>query len=1156
MFSRLSPRPLRACLLATASILLAAPAGAALAQAPTAQRQGAIEFDIPAQPLRRSLQRFAEQSRIQVGYAKGVRPDARGAAVKGAHTPAQALSQLLAGTGLDYRFTSATTVIIDKAPDAAGAVQLGALRVEGANGSAGDGSASGVQGIGEGGEGAGGDAVQEAAVYRGAGTSAYISQEKIERFRGSSTGDFLSGVPGVLNAENRNSGALDVNIRGMQGQGRVPVVIDGAMQESTVYRGYAGMAGRTYLDPALIGGVTIEKGPSAAADGTGATGGLLRARTLSAGDIVAPGGSWGLVVRGGLSGNNGKPPTKVTVGGSEPAVRKFDRPDTFDLNGRNASIAGAYRTERYDLVAAYATRKNGNYYSGSQGISPDAWKGGANRFSYEEQVINSSQDNTSYLLRGVFRPTTAHTIDLSYMRYETKFGEMKPSQLMYGDTPYQTNSDVKVDTYTARYRYKPEGNLVDFRADLWASRVDSFVIDPVRFDFGGGDIYNSDKFAATLSNRRGLTVSNTSRFSGTAGALALAYGGAYDFEKFGKSKDWDELNERYPGAAWDTTLDGWRRQYSAFVSAEYKPAPWATFTAATRYVETVVQDHKTGTSWVQGGLQNRDKASGWAPIISVVVEPIAGLQTYARYAEAFRAPSPFEGTEGFSGSTNPYSSLRPEHAHNTEVGVNYQRLGLFTGDDLLQVKAGWFRNDVTDYITLGSETLTAPNGNYTDILVRTNIPRVTTQGVELSARYDMGLAYVELAGTEYTEVTSCYRQVPQQAVRCYDGMPQTSQSWFVNHVPPKRTMSATVGARLMDENLQLGGRYVKVERQPAYETVDLFGSYRFSDKATFTLTVDNVFDRYYVDALTLGEGAGILPAPGRTVRIGLVSRFGDGERPAASSALDRVRGYASGALAQSPLQDFDGDWSGFYAGADWGWKFMRAKGNTRTGDGSASAVASTERTDRQVETPLAGLHFGYNRQLPSGLVVGVEVDGELTRGRGKKGFVSTELDTGRYDGPEILQAEYAYRYDGGGSARLRVGQAVGRALYYGTGGLGLIREEQTRTQFRSTSASAAYPFGFTTRPYFTEKDDKTRAGLVLGGGAELAFNDRVSLRGEYLYGYYPSTSFRFDRASQNVNRSYTSGGVTTPGGIDVAVGRDAKNRLETHSLRIGLNYSF
>ncbi|WP_169800579.1 TonB-dependent siderophore receptor, partial [Sphingobium cloacae] len=55
-------------------------------------------------------------------------------AVRGTMSPAEALSRLLAGTGLTFRFTGSSTVTLEPAPRSAdGAVQLGPVRVEGAS---------------------------------------------------------------------------------------------------------------------------------------------------------------------------------------------------------------------------------------------------------------------------------------------------------------------------------------------------------------------------------------------------------------------------------------------------------------------------------------------------------------------------------------------------------------------------------------------------------------------------------------------------------------------------------------------------------------------------------------------------------------------------------------------------------------------------------------------------------------------------------------------------------------------------------------------------------------------------------------------------------------------------------------------------------------
>ncbi|WKL57369.1 outer membrane beta-barrel protein [Asticcacaulis sp. ZE23SCel15] len=142
------------------------------------------------------------------------------------------------------------------------------------------------------------------------------------------------------------------------------------------------------------------------------------------------------------------------------------------------------------------------------------------------------------------------------------------------------------------------------------------------------------------------------------------------------------------------------------------------------------------------------------------------------------------------------------------------------------------------------------------------------------------------------------------------------------------------------------------------------------------------------------------------------------------------------------------------------------------------------------------------------------------------------------------------------SARVRLGQGLGRYLVYGTGGLALIDETQSRIQGRSNSASASLPFGIVTRPYFTEKTKVTRTGWVLGGGTEIALSNTLSLRGDYTYSYFPDKAFGFTRASRNINRGYTSGGVVVPSAADDPIGRMASNALKLHALKVAVNYRF
>ena len=118
-------------LLLMASVSMAMPMGAT-AQAQTA---GQRSFQIAAQPLTEAIMQFGRQSGMQVSADTTLVSGKTSAAVSGNHAPAEALSMLLAGTGLTFRFTSRTTAVLEAAPRASSdAVQLGPVKVEGAQG--------------------------------------------------------------------------------------------------------------------------------------------------------------------------------------------------------------------------------------------------------------------------------------------------------------------------------------------------------------------------------------------------------------------------------------------------------------------------------------------------------------------------------------------------------------------------------------------------------------------------------------------------------------------------------------------------------------------------------------------------------------------------------------------------------------------------------------------------------------------------------------------------------------------------------------------------------------------------------------------------------------------------------------------------------------
>jgi len=126
-FRRLWARTSAALLMA--STALAAPLLTAPAQA---QEQPAIAFNIPSQDLGEAVTAFGQQARIQVTAGTGLLAGKRSVAVSGRFSPAEALSRLLSGTGVTFRWIDRNTVALEPAPQTAdGSIQLGPVRVEG-----------------------------------------------------------------------------------------------------------------------------------------------------------------------------------------------------------------------------------------------------------------------------------------------------------------------------------------------------------------------------------------------------------------------------------------------------------------------------------------------------------------------------------------------------------------------------------------------------------------------------------------------------------------------------------------------------------------------------------------------------------------------------------------------------------------------------------------------------------------------------------------------------------------------------------------------------------------------------------------------------------------------------------------------------------------
>ncbi|WEK06025.1 MAG: TonB-dependent receptor [Candidatus Devosia phytovorans] len=1060
----------------------------------------ASSYSIAPQDLGSALTSFAENAGLRLLFPSILVAGKTSPGLNGSFSAEAALSQLLAGSGLTYRFTSSNTVTITDP----------AAVVEGTDGSIVLGEVNVTAWATN--SGIGWDGSPE-SVYLTPGSVSAISAETLQNFAGTTPSDILKSAPGVLSGESRNSGGLDVNIRGMQGMSRVPVSIDGAQNSTAVYRGYQGIANRSFIDPDFISGISIEKGPSSAPGAAGAIGGSVNMRTVTADDIVPAGESFGIRLK--VEGSSNTSP--VAANGTMNLLEPFDglgmsrgqveNPGPFAMTGGSSSVLFGSKTEVFDFVAGFSRRRLGNYHAGTNGPyapQPSAphslcalyagycdgmtfYEPGLTAYLPGEEVLNTSQDTTSGLLKTTFRFNDEHVLELGFSRYESRYGETYPMGFITNLSSRQQGqpSHTAVDSVTARYGYNPDNDLIDFQWNTWGtSLVESSALSD-----------GSTNFAEKWAKSYGTDVSNTSRFSVFGGDLALQYGGSYRSEDTAPSKD-------APASAIQPR-NGSREESSVFINAKLNPTDWLELTAGTRYHSYEAQNNTAANTTPIQSANAVDFNAGLA------VTPIEGVQLFGTYSNAARLPSLFESVGGFATLIAP--GLTPETANNFEAGVNLQRDDLLFSGDTAGLKFAYFNNTTDDYISRAWEQRLAPHPIYggtpylQNFMVIDNIDQARFSGFEMSASYDNGGFSADLNGTYYNNVEFC-----RTAATCMNS--SLAADYATNQIPPEYTASLTLSQKFLEDRLTLGGRLTHIGPRAAgaqptqsgaspfiaaipwepYTVLDVFGRYELTDYATLTFGIENVTDLYYVDPLNLA----LLPSPGRTIKLGVVGEFspssGGGE--AWADALAPITATATN----------DVDWTGFYAGIHG----AQLNGNAEALD-FKRYVGATMVEDRNfylgdIDGVGIGLQGGANYQLSSNFVLGVE--GEVSWG-GTEFSAMTSRDT-YFDGSIDWLA----------SLSARAGFSADRFLVYGKGGVTVAGTSMGRVIADNRMIS-----------------QDSASGWTLGAGVEYAVSDNLSIKGEYSFTTLSGGSYGGTMPGQ----------TTTTGGL-----------FKTDQVKIGMNYRF
>lgn len=259
-------------------------------------------------------------------------------------------------------------------------------------------------------------------------------------------------------------------------------------------------------------------------------------------------------------------------------------------------------------------------------------------------------------------------------------------------------------------------------------------------------------------------------------------------------------------------------------------------------------------TFVEGGEPSFEELLG---NVGIVFELTEDLAFFASYAEGFTMPDAgliLRGINTASQSIASLIDLQPVVADNLETGANFRR-------GALDVAASYFWSDSD----LGSRILVV------DGIGELTRQKTAIQGLEISANYlfsrgvKMGLAYSSLKGHLDSDGDGKLdkdldgRNIAPDRINLYVEGPLISTSWH----------GRLQYSKLLSRNFSGG---LPAHNFVGYGLVDLMLSYRNEPRGTFTLVIENLFDKqyisYYSQTLTYVNDSSYFAGRGQAISLG------------------------------------------------------------------------------------------------------------------------------------------------------------------------------------------------------------------------------------------------------------------------------------------------
>lgn len=481
----------------------------------------------------------------------------------------------------------------------------------------------------------------EGDAYGTAQPRSHVSADEIEQFGGKNLDDVLRATPGTFTRDNVQNPGLAVNIRGLEGSGRVNMMIDGVRQNFR-FTGHEAQ-GLAYVDPAFLGGVDITRGYGGGAGSGNSLAGSVNFKTLDAADLIEEG---------------------RTYGGFATATYGTNRA------GWSEAIIGAVRpNDAIAITGGLSKRDPGNYRNGDGDV-----------------VGGTEQDVLNGLFKVELTPSDAHSLKLTGNLFHDDF---------LANSYYQT---IDARNYALNYAYTPGDDLIDFRANAYLSDV------TMQYDFspifpGGGSAQGRN-----ISNRgTGFDLSNTSRFDLGEVAVSSTYGVEFFQDIYDVVNSRNVADRGVNGSGKNQTTSVFSSTTFSYGITDLTLGLRHDSFHLTGDGSVAAGNPVGLPAGPYSVDRSEGRLNPSATLALKPVDWFQPYVTYAETSRGPTVNEIFMGgshpSQGVRQSFFPNPFLEPETSRGWEVGANVMLDGVLTETDSLRFKANYFHNRIENYIT-------------------------------------------------------------------------------------------------------------------------------------------------------------------------------------------------------------------------------------------------------------------------------------------------------------------------------------------------------------------------------------------------------------------------------------------------------------------------